>query len=263
MSAPQLTDPPGRKTPRGSALIAGLAVAAAVELVGRIQGPDSLVIIPFTEMVRAAAGLLASPQFWQNAMLPTSVAGVAAGLLAVPLGAGIGLLIWWSYPARRIISPYLSVLPAVPFVALYPMLVAIVGTGTAPLIAVALLNAVVPVVTQTVAGMDSLPPTYPKIVRAMRMRSSTAVRIVYLPALARALAAAARLSLAYSFITVIASELILSTRGVGRAIRTAYDSFDLSTMYGCVIVVLALIGLLYLGLGSLQRRLLRWEADPT
>jgi ABC-type nitrate/sulfonate/bicarbonate transport system permease component len=69
-------------------------------------------------MVLAAAGLLASPQFWQDAMLPTGVAGVAAGVLAVPIGAGIGLLIWWSYPARRIISPYLSVLPAVPFVAL-------------------------------------------------------------------------------------------------------------------------------------------------
>jgi len=78
---------------------------------------------------------------------------------------------------------------------------------------------------------------------------------VQLPAASPYLFAGARLSVAYSFIGVIASEFILSGDGLGYAIAYAYNNFDNRTMYGLMLLIIIVVTAVNASFDALDRRL--------
>ncbi len=67
-----------------------------------------------------------------------------------------------------------------------------------------------------------------------------------------------KLGLSYAVISVLASEFILSTQGLGHFISIAYDGFDIADMYAGILIV-ALIALLSTSLISLALNRFDWR----
>lgn len=237
------------------ALIAGCVLA--LEIACRAGLIDPLTLIPPSEMAGAMAELLISGEIGgdiAHTFLTVAIAFVAA----VTVGFGVGAIVHALPRVRRAIDPLLASYYAVPIFVFYPLLVAVFGLSTLPLVAIGFLAAVPATLIATLLGLDRVPRVLRKAARVHRLgRVATVMRIV-LPAALPNLFGGIKLSLAYSFIGVIAGEFILSSGGLGYGIAYAYESFENRAMYGRMLFVLLVAivtnGVLYALETRLNRR---------
>ena len=145
----------------------------------------------------------------------------------------------------------------------YPLLVALLGLGKAPLVVLGVLSAAPAVMISTLSGLDGVAPVLMKLARVHRLSPARTLWWIVLPAALPRLFSGFKLALSYALIGVIAGEFILSGTGLGYAISFAYQSFDNRAMYGLMLFVLLVAvtanGILYVWEGRLARRRSRDE----
>ena len=141
----------------------------------------------------------------------------------------------------------------------YPVFIILFGVSSAAIIAIAVLLAVVAMISATLAGLDRIPPVYGRVARIHRMGGLARAWWITLPAALPALFTGVRLSVAYAFIGVIASEFILSGAGIGYAIAYAYNNFNNRTMYGLMLLVVLLVSAINAVLDVIDHRLAAWR----
>jgi NitT/TauT family transport system permease protein len=147
---------------------------------------------------------------------------------------------------------------SVPTFIFYPLLVALLGLGKAPLVVLGVLSAAPAVMISTLSGLDGVSPVLLKLARVHRLSPVRTLWWIVLPAALPRLFSGFKLALSYALIGVIAGEFILSGTGLGYAISFAYQSFDNRGMYGLMLFVLLVAvtanGILYVWEGRLARR---------
>ena len=144
---------------------------------------------------------------------------------------------------------------SVPFFAFYPVLVALLGMNSLPIIAVEFLFAVLAIVLNTLNGLDRIPPVLLKVARMHHMGRLSTALAVQLPSAAPYVFTGVKLAVAYALIGVIASEFILSDPGLGYAIAYAYNDFDTPTMYALMLLLILVVTGINLALHACERRL--------
>lgn len=166
-----------------------------------------------------------------------------AFVLAAALGFVSGLFIHSVPRVRRVLEPFLASYYAIPTFVFYPILLAVLGMGDAPMIAIGTLFGIVAMTVTTISGMDRMPVVYAKSARVFGMSRLAIVRHIILPAIVPYLFTGIKLSIAYAFIGVIAAEFILSDRGLGYEISYAFNNFDNSTMYADILLILIIVSI--------------------
>lgn len=213
-------------------------------------------MIPPTAMVTELWALLASGELTRDIVQTLSNVAIAC-VLSITVGFATGAGIHAVPRLRRALDPFLTTYYAVPFFVFYPLLVYIFGMNNLPMIAIGFMFAVVAMIINTLNGLDKIPRVYAKVARMHQMgRFSTALRM-QIPAAMPNLFTGAKLSVAYSFIGVIAAEFILAPGGLGYAISFAYDNFDNETMYALMLFILVLVTAINMTLHYIEQRLLR------
>ena len=230
------------------ALVGLLQLACATGLVKRT------VIIAPTEMVASLWQILRGGEFTHAILLTLGNIALSA-VIAILGGFALGVLIHSIAFLRRGIEPYLASYYAVPTFIFYPVFIVLAGVGSAPIIAITVLLAIVAMITATLTGLDKIPDVLNRTATVLRLSPWKRVLKVQLPATAPYLFAGARLAVAYAFIGVIASEFILSGDGLGYAIAYAYNNFDNRTMYGLMLLIIIVVTAVNSSLGALDRRL--------
>jgi NitT/TauT family transport system permease protein len=246
---------------RHAALIVRSAILALVivllELCCRAGFIDSLAVIPPSEMIASMIDQIRSGEL--NASIATTFSTIfIAFLLAVIFGTAIGALLHRWSRLRDVADPLLASYYSVPTFIFYPLLVALLGLGKAPLVVLGILSAAPAVVISTLSGLDGVAPVLMKLSRVHRLSAAQTLWWIVLPAALPHLFTGFKLALSYALIGVIAGEFILSGTGLGYAISFAYQSFDNRTMYGAMLFVLLVAitanGILYVWEGRLARR---------
>jgi NitT/TauT family transport system permease protein len=238
-----------------TAILASLI--ALLEICCRTGLIDSLTIIPPSEMFASMVDQVMSGEL--SASIATTFSTILiAFLLAVILGTAAGALIHRWPRLRDVIDPLLASYYSVPTFIFYPLLVALLGLGKAPLVVLGILTAAPAVVISTLSGLDGVAPVLMKLARVHRLSRLRTLWWIVLPAALPHLFTGFKLALSYALIGVIAGEFILSGTGLGYAISFAYQSFDNRTMYGVMLFVLLVAvianGILYVWEGRLARR---------
>jgi NitT/TauT family transport system permease protein len=234
-----------------------IAVSALIiEGLCQTQIIDPRTLIPPSEMVRKLAGLLFTEDMLGGITQTFSTVG-AAFLLAVSLGFCAGAIVHALPRVRRAIDPLLASYYSIPFFVFYPLLIAVFGLNTIPLIVIGFVFAAAAMVLATLNGLDRVPRALIKTAKTMRLGPVQTVLLIRLPAAAPYLFTGIKLALAYAFIGVIAGEFILSGGGLGYAIAYAYNNFDNDTMYATMLFVLAVAATMNGVLHAWERRLLR------
>ena len=236
-----------------------LALIAILELACRSGRISPLTFIAPSEMVMQMLGLFGRQDTWT--LLAFTLANVAAAITAsIAVGLVAAFLVHRRRRLREALDPFLASYYAVPFFVLYPIFVAILGLNRWPLILIGFVFAVPGMFTAMLDGLDGVPRILFKIARMHRMNETeTALRLV-LPAVAPAAFIGIKLTIAYSFIGIIAGEFILADRGLGFAIADAYNRFDTKTMYGLMLIVLTLVIVVNSSVRMMEQRLRRrWE----
>jgi NitT/TauT family transport system permease protein len=227
---------------------------AAVELLCRTGVIPLSVMIAPSAMAAHCVEILRSGTFDRD--IAISVGNIAAAaILSVLLGFAAGVLLHSAPRARAAVEPLLSAYYAVPTFVFYPVFIVILGVGAAPIIAIAVLLAVVSMVTATLNGLDRIPRSLHKTALVLRLSPLQSALRIKLPAALPYLFTGVKLSVAYAFIGVIASEFILSGEGLGYAIGYAYNNFQNRDMYALMFLVLVLVTAINMVLNTIDRRL--------
>ncbi len=179
-------------------------------------------------------------------------------VIALLVGSVLGILAWRYLPFRSAVYPWLAVANAVPGMLFYPVTIVLVGLGTGSTVTLASILGTFTVSELMLAGLRQVRPVYLEVARSMEASRLDLLRKVALPASFTVLVSALRVTFTIVFITVVASQYILSGQGIGYELRFAYESFLTNKVYGLVLVImvtsLVAQGILMLALSRLRGR---------
>jgi NitT/TauT family transport system permease protein len=227
---------------------------ATVELLCQFGVIPVAVMIAPSRMAVELTRILVSGEY--SADIVSSIGNVLISTaLSVTLGFIAGLIIYSAPSLRAALEPLLASYYAVPTFIFYPVFISLFGVGSGAIIAIAVLLAVASMITATLSGLDRIPPALRKTGRMYRMSRLQTALMIELPAAAPYLFTGIKLSVAYSFIGVIASEFILSGSGIGYAIAYAYNNFENGHMYALMLLIIVLAAGVNTLLNSIDKRL--------
>lgn len=231
------------------------AVVLAVEALCRVGYIDRFTMQPPSEIFRDLYVLLASGKY-NSAILSTLGNSARALVLSVTAGVIAAVIIHRWKLVREALDPLFVTYYAIPVLAFYPVLIILFGVGDAPKIMIAFMLAVIAVILNTLNGLDRLPRVLMKTARVVRMSPVETAYRVTLPFAAPYVLTGIKFAVAYSLIGIIGSEFILASNGIGFEIAFAYNSYDNSTMYPLILLVVLVAILLNMALSWWERIIL-------
>ena len=227
---------------------------AALELACRLRWIDPVSVIPPSKMALGAWKLLASGEYTRDILLTLENVAMALGI-ALVLGFAAGVLLHRMPRLRRAADPLLASYYAVPTFIFYPLFIVLFGLNRWPLVAIGVTFAVVAMALNTLNGFERVPLALRKTARVLGLSPLHETFLVTLPASAPYIFTGAKFAVVYAFIAVIAGEFVLAGSGFGFKIAFAYNNFDNPTMYGLMLLLLLVVGLVNWGLTTWERRL--------
>jgi NitT/TauT family transport system permease protein len=203
-------------------------------------------------------GFVAKPVLWLD-LGYTILATFESFVLGTTLAIGLGL-VFSAFPRfERAADPYLTVLNAMPRIALVPLFLLWFGLGIGSKVAVGTSLSFFIVLASTVAGIRGVSGDLLTLTRTLGANSLQRFIHVTLPSAVPVIAAGLRLALVYSMLGVIGAELIAAQHGLGQTLAYMQSSFNMNGVMG-LLLVLALLGMLVTtAMTRLERALLKWQ----
>jgi NitT/TauT family transport system permease protein len=188
--------------------------------------------------------------------------GVLGFLASVAIGTPLGLLVARVKPVRAAIGPILSGLQSLPSVAWVPASIIWFGLSNGTIYAVVLLGAVPSIANGLVAGVDQIPPLYLRAGRVIGATGLHSVRHVLLPAALPGYLAGLKQGWAFSWRSLMAAELIVSSpdlgTGLGQFLEQGREQSDMAWVLAAILLILIVgIGIELLVFAPLERAVLR------
>lgn len=214
----------------------------------------------------ADVGLVLGDQLRDGSLLGAIATSLRRGGLgfaaALAIGTPLGLLIAQVRPVRRGIGPLVSGLQSLPSVAWVPAAIVLFGVGDAAIYAVVLLGATPSIANGLVSGIDQIPPLYRRVGTVLGARGLVSARHVLLPAALPGYVGGLRQGWAFSWRSLLAAELIVSTAGRGQGLGHLLDvgrsRSDLTLVFAGIVGILAVgVAVELCVFAPIERRLLR------
>jgi NitT/TauT family transport system permease protein len=190
-----------------------------------------------TEMASGVWSTLGTAQLWQD-VGATSMQLAAALAIAIPSGMLVGVLCWRLPFAGAVFLPLIATLYAVPVIVFYPILLVWFGLGSWPIIAIAAIVSMIPVALNTAMALRSVQPTLVKLALSLNCTSWQRYRKVLLPGAALLVIAGVELSIIFGLLTVVATEFLVATDGLGFRIDELYQGLQVDDMWSFIVIVL-------------------------
>lgn len=225
------------------------------ELAARLEWVDPFFLPPVSEAIKA---IISSPDFLTDTLV--SLARAFAGLL---LGGGAGLIcgmLMARYrPVDDFMSPLVGALFPTPKLALFPLLMLWFGLGEGSKIAIIAITAFFPVALNTYAGMRGVDKFLIWNALTKGANSRQIMTRVMLPAAMPFIFAGFRVATSFSFLLVVAAEMLNASSGLGYRILYAERTFEPALMYGGILIVAALGFIVDRLIGLWGKRMLAWQ----
>jgi len=193
--------------------------AAAVQLVGSGELPLALV----TSLGRVFAGFM------------------IAAAIAIPLGLAMGS----SQSIERNVDPLVESFRPIAAIAILPLAILWLGTGTPAAVMIVAYAAFFPIVVNTVAGAKRVNPTLLRAAATMGLDRVEIVRTVVVPSALPSIGVGLRIAMGIAWTAIVAAELAVGAKaggggsgGIGQMMFVFYAySIELNRIVVCMIAV--------------------------
>ncbi|MEO1017525.1 MAG: ABC transporter permease [Pseudomonadota bacterium] len=221
-----------------------------------------------TGVIQEAVGLIASGKLLDATL--QSLGRVALGfLLASSLALLIGVLMGYFRSVERNLDPIVETFRPIAPIALLPLAILWLGTGTPAAVFVVAYAAFFPMIVNTIAGVKGVERRMVQAAMTMGLSRANIVRSVVLPAALPSIFVGARLSMGASWMSIVAAELAVGSRaggggtgGIGQMMFVFYAyEIQLNGIVVCMLTVGLVAFLLDRGTRSLQQRLMPWAEN--
>lgn len=241
-----------------NALIGALPIVALILFWGWMAhsglAPRALLPSPL-DVAKRAVEMLSQPDFLSQ---------IGITLFRLLSGFGIGLtvgillaLLSVSNPiAQTSVNAFVRILAPLPKIALYPVMILVLGFGNSSKISLVAIEAAFPVYLATFQGMRNADEKLAWVARSAGASRLHCLFFVMLPAAAPSILTGARVAMIISCIVVFLSEMMSSTEGLGYVLIDAARNFRTVDMFVPIILISALGLGLGAGFAAIRNRLL-------
>lgn len=186
--------------------------------------------------------------------------GAAISFLAGSVGAvALGLVFAMVPPFHRAAEPYLTLLNAMPRIALAPLFLLWFGLGIGSKVAVGVSLTFFIVLSATVAGIRGVNTDHLVLSRALGASPRQIFFKVTLPSAVPVIFSGLRLGLIFALLGVVGAELLAAEHGLGQTLAYLQSTFHMDGVMG-ILFLLAFLGLAVTSLmNRLERSLLAWQ----
>lgn len=200
---------------------------------------------------------LASPEIYYHIYLT-----LLESVLGFLVGAGCALvmifLFIYSPMAERAITPLLSILNAIPRMALGPLYIVWFGLDLAPKVVLVATVVFFIVSFNLQNGLRTLSRDILANLRVIGASNVDMIRLFYVPALFGWLVAGIRTSIGFAFAAAIVGEYIGSTSGLGYLISFGLARYRPEDTFAGILIVLVVVILIDFALSMIERRFAHW-----
>lgn len=230
---------------RGSAWISPtmvLAFLAAWEAGVRWGGVSPLLTPAPTTILRELVRLAANGTMFTH--LSVTLFRLGSGL-AIGAGSGIalGLAMGGWAPLRRALDPLVAAIHPIPKIALFPILIVLLGIGEESKIAAIAIGAFFPSLLNTMAGVRGISTVQLDLARNYGANTRALFFRIFLPGSLPLVFTGLRLSANVAFISAIGVEMVAAQTGLGSLLWQSWQVFRIEQLYA-TLVVIALVGVL-------------------
>lgn len=184
------------------------------------------------------------------ALLSSNVAMVAGYLAALAVGIPLGLAMGGWRGASQVGRPFLTILIAVPMIAMIPLIQTIFGPALASRIVVVFLFSIVYIALNTEVGARSVPPELLEMAASFGASRWQRVREVVLPHAFRSIMAGARLGLGRAIAGMVLAELFLVGSGIGSLLSFYRSRMNTGAVFA-IVLTLVVEGIVIMALARL------------
>lgn len=205
--------------------------------VGVNRGRISKVLFPKpTKLLETFFFLIKTGKLWKN--LSISFIRVGEGcLLGMSLGVIFGLLLGLWKPARTFFSGLFGIIRPIPFLALIPVFILLLGIGELQKAAIIAYGSFWMVFLNTMGGILNVDYKLLEVAYLFKIGNRRTLFKIVLPAAVPSILTGLRLGVSAAWMSVVGAEMIASTSGIGYEISYARTIANNAEMYVCVFVI--------------------------
>jgi NitT/TauT family transport system permease protein len=222
------------------ALLLLLGIAVGWEIGVALRWVDALFFPAPSTIMGALVETLRDGSLWIN-LIATLVRLGAGVLLGGSAGLGVGLLMGWSRRLGAVLDPFVAALYPLPKIALLPLAMILFGIGESSKIALIAVSAFFPMLLNTLAGIQQIPPIYWEVAENYGARHWQFLTRILFPGSFLQILTGLRIALNTALIITLSVELLTTQIGLGSMIWLAWQTMRLQQLYA-TLVVIALLG---------------------
>lgn len=201
------------------------------------------------------------------AMIQSLVRVFSGFAVAAALGIPLGMLMGTVRAAERNLDPLVESFRPIAAIALLPMAILWLGTGTPAAVMLVAYAAFFPIVINTIAGAKSVDRNLILAAATMGLSRAAILRTVILPGAAPQIAVGLRIGLGVAWTAIVAAELAVGAKsgggGSGGIGQMMFVFFAYSIELNRIVVCMAAVGVVSLVLDwavrALTGRILKWK----
>jgi NitT/TauT family transport system permease protein len=190
-------------------------------------------------------------EFWQSVGVTVQEV-IAAVVISMVVGSGLGLAFYRFAVFRRALEPALVAFYSAPAILLYPLFITLLGPGSATVITMAAILGSTPIAINVAVGLIGIEPIWRKVGRSLLATQSQMLLRILLPAAIPTIVTGLRLGLTFSLIAVISLEFLLYSGGLGKLVSWRYYVFDTDGVYSAIVLVSAIAILINAQLNGIE-----------
>ncbi|MEV4513336.1 ABC transporter permease [Dactylosporangium sp. NPDC049525] len=211
-----------------------------------------------TSIVRTLWALGGSGELW-TAIGATGRRVLVGFVLGALVGGLVGVAAARVWIVRALVNPVVAATYPIPKIALLPVLLLIFGTGDTSIYLVVAVSVAYVVLMNTVAGVSNIPAIYQDVARTLQVRGHRYLRTIAIPGALPVIFASLRTSWGIALVIDVAAEFTNSDTGLGRMILSAWQVFDIDTMYAGLVITGLLGWLSFLVIDGIERLVIPWR----
>jgi len=205
--------------------------------------------------------ILDQPGFYLANSVATVTNTLGAFALAVVIGVAIAVAVVHSPFLERTLYAALVAFNNVPKVALAPLFVIWLGTGSSSKVAMAFMVSILSIVIAAVLGFRSIQPEMTDLGRSLRGSRMKMLLKIRLPQALPSIFAGLKIAISLSLVGAIVGEFVAAQQGLGYVILAALGAFRIERVFAAVLL-LAIIGTaLYYAVEFAERRIIPWHVS--
>jgi len=213
-------------------------VLAAWEWLPRWAIVNAELLPPLSDVLAMFFTILGRSQV-QEAIGVTTGEVVLAFMFAVPIGAGVGVLVAESEYFGQIFRPMLFYVFSIPKSIFLPMFILVFGIGFEQKVAYAAFSTVFIVIMSAAAAVESVKADHVLVARSYGATRTQVLTRVYVPSMLPFLLEALRISMIFNFTGVMIAEMYASRSGIGQLIASWGENFQMPQLFAAVVLLAA------------------------